>query len=111
MPPRRHSRHTFTQAFIDSFGHLILTDPEPYRFRPFRDNRTHPVSEGDTLFSLAARFFRGIPRPSGLYWIIMDFQPDPIHDPTLKLKKGSTLIIPSVRTVEEEILSESRRED
>lgn len=110
MPPRRHSRHTFTTAFLDG-EELILTEAERYRFRAFRDNRIHVVKEEDTIFNLAARYFRGLPRPDGLYWVIMDFQPDPIHDPTIKLSVGTTLVIPSLRTVQEEIFSERRREE
>lgn len=115
MPPRRHSRYTFSTAFLEELpdgirtGALILSDPEPFRFRSFSDNRLHVVKEGDTLFSLAFKHFRPLPRPSGLYWIIMDFQPAPIHDPTIKLAPGATLVIPSVRTVLEEVFSERRR--
>jgi len=87
---------------------LILTEPERFFFREFDDNRSHTVRRGDTLFTLAHRFFTGIPRPSGLWWVIADFQPDPIHDPTLDLEEGRTLFIPSVRTVREEIFSEDR---
>lgn len=117
MPPRRWSRHTFTTAFLEDAEEsggtedLILTEPEPFRFQPFTDNRIHVVKSEDTLFNLAARFFRGIPRPAGLWWVIADFQPQPIHDPTIRLTPGTVLVIPSVRTVVEEIFSESRREE
>jgi hypothetical protein len=43
--------------------------------------------------------------------VIADFQPDPIHDPTLELEPGRVLVIASLRTVLEEIFSESRREE
>ncbi len=117
MPPRQFSRYTYSTAFLEvlpdgtATGALILSDPEPFRFRPFRDNRIHNVVDGDSLFSLAFKFFRPLPRPSGLYWIIMDFQPDPIHDPTIRLAKGTRLVIPSVRTVLEEVFSEKRRDE
>lgn len=110
MPPRRYSRHTFARAYLDGSDDLVLTDPVPYRFKAFADNRIYVVKEEDSLFNLAARFFKGIPRPAGLFWIIMDFQPQPIHDPTLKITPGTTLVIPSLRTVTEEIFSESRRD-
>lgn len=117
MPPRRFSRYTYSTAFLEELpdgtrtGALILSDPEPFRFRPFRDNRIHVVKDGDSLFTLAYKFFRPLPRPSGLWWIIADFQPDPIHDPTLRLAKGTPLVIPSVRTVIEEVFSEKRRDE
>ena len=68
------------------------------------------VKEGETLYSLAGRYFAPLPRPAGLWWIIADFQPDPIHDPTLALDVGRALVVPSVRVVTEEILSEQRRQ-
>ena len=43
--------------------------------------------------------------------MIADFQPGPIHDPTLALDVGRALVIPSVRVVTEEILSEQRRQE
>jgi hypothetical protein len=109
MPPRRFSRHTFTSAVQDDEGRLVLTDREPFRFRSLPDNRQHVVKEGETIFSLAGRYFAPLPRPAGLWWVIADFQPDPIHDPTIALEPGRVLVIPSVRTVQEEIFSERRR--
>jgi hypothetical protein len=111
MPPRRMSRHTFCHGFQDDVGDLILTEPEPYRYKPFADNRFHTVAEGDTLWGLAAKYFGSIPRADGLWWVIADFQIDPIHDPTLALTPGRMLVIPSLRTVIEEVFSESRRDE
>lgn len=109
MPPRRLSRYTFTEAYTDAEGDRVLTDPDPYRYRDFPDNRVHIIAEGDTLWALAGRYFPGFANPEELWWVIADFQPDPVHDPTLKLAPGRTLVIPSVRTVVEEIFSENRR--
>jgi hypothetical protein len=111
MPPRRFSRFTFSLGTFDDHERLFLTDPEPFRFRLLDDNQHHVVQQGETLFSLAGRYFAPLPRPAGLWWIIADFQPDPIVDPTLKLDVGRTLIIPAVRVVTEEILAEERRRE
>lgn len=111
MPPRRFSRYTFSSAQADASGALVLHGGDPFRYRELPDNRWHPVVEGDTLFTLAARYFRGLDRPAGLYWVIMDFQPDPIHDPTLSLVPGTQLVIPSKRTVLEDIFGEKRRRE
>ena len=111
MPPRRFSRYAFSAAVLDDEERLLLTEREPFRFRPLADNRQHVVKEGESLFSLAGRFFAPLPRPAGLWWVIADFQPDPIHDPTVALEPGRVLIIPSVRTVLEEVFSERRREE
>ena len=113
MPPRRFSRHTFTEGVrLDDLGEeeLFLTEREPFLFRELPDNRQHIVREGgDRLWTLAHTAFQGLPRPAGLFWVIADFQPQPIHDPTLLLIGGNVLVIPSTRTVEEEIFSELRR--
>ena len=106
-----YSRYLFCQGITDSDGNLFLTDRVPFRFVERDDNRTHTVAEGDTLFVLADRYFSGLPRPSQFFWILMDFQPEPIFDPTLRLALGTQLVIPSVRCVVEEIFNESRRAD
>ncbi len=109
MPPRRLSRFAFSSAVLDEDERLFLTEREPFRFRSFPDNRQHVVQQGETLFSLAGRYFAPLPRPAGLWWVIADFQPDPVHDPTLSLDVGRAIFIPSVRVVTEEIFSEKRR--
>jgi hypothetical protein len=111
MPPRRWSRYTFCSATLDDEGRLFLLDREPYRFQSFADNRQHVVQQGETLFSLAGRYFAPLPRPAGLWWVIADFQPDPISDATLQLDLGRVLFVPSVRVVTEEIFSETRRQE
>ena len=111
MPPRRFSRYEFTEGLRDTQGRLFLTDREPFRYRPLPDNRVHEVREGESVFSLAGRYYRPRERASGLWWIIADFQPDPIHDPTLPLEVGRRLFVPSLRTVDELILSERRRRE
>ncbi len=110
MPPRRWSRFTFCTALKDADGTLFLTDPEPFGYQLFTDNRLHVVKEGESLFTLAGRYFAPLPRPAGLWWVLADFQPEPILDPTLALTPGTTLVVPSLRTVQEEIFNERRRE-
>lgn len=110
MPPRRWSRHTFTLGLRNGPS-TELTDRVPYRFVNFSDNIQHVVGDGDTLFNLAGRYFAPLERPAGLWWVIADFQPEPIHDPTIKLTEGTVLFIPSLRTLQEEIFSERRRLD
>ena len=109
MPPRRFSRLEFTLGIRDDEGRLLLTDREPFRFRPLPDNRIHELKQGETLFTVAGRFFRPRLRAAGFWWVIADFQPDPVIDPTVPLEVGRRLFVPSLRTLDEEILSESRR--
>ncbi len=110
MPSRRWSRFTFCTALQDDDGILFLTEREPFGYQPFTDNRLHVVKEGESLFTLAGRYFAPLPRPAGLWWVLADFQPEPILDPTLALTPGTTLVVPSLRTVQEEIFNERRRE-
>lgn len=109
MPPNRFSRHRFTLGVKDDDGNLFLTERVPFGYRERSDNKHHLVRTGDTLYSLAGRYFSAFERAAGLWWVIADFQPDPIHDPTLALEVGRVLVIPSLRTVQEEIFNERRR--
>ena len=109
MPPRPGSRYLFCKGIRDESGRLYLTEREPFRYRPYLDNRFHTVAEGDTLFDLAGRYFAPLDRACGYWWVIADFQPDPIIDPTIPLELGRQIYVPSLRTLDEEILSESRR--
>lgn len=109
MPPDRFSRERFSEAVKDEDGLLYLTEPEPYGFRELADTRIHKVTQGDTWWSLAALYFPEFDRPEALWWIIADFQPDPVVDPTIALQPAATIYIPSVRVVDSEILSEARR--
>lgn len=112
MPPRKLSRYTFSSGVKDDDGVLFLTDPIPFSYQDLSDNRYHEVAEGDSLFSLAGRYFRrSFPRPAGLWWVIGHFQPEPIHDPTIRLEPGSVIIIPSDLTVEQRVFAERRRRE
>ncbi|MGE0324081.1 MAG: LysM peptidoglycan-binding domain-containing protein [Polyangiaceae bacterium] len=109
MPPRTGSRHSFTRGVRDERGRLFLTEREPYAFRTHADTRSHVVAQGDTLFDLAGRYFAPLPRACGFWWVIADFQPDPIIDPTLELQPGQQLFIPSLRVLTDVVLGEWRR--
>lgn len=105
MPPTPKSRHWFTSGIYDTDGRLCVSSRTPYRFRPLSDNVAYEVQEGDSLFRLAGRFYNGMERAAGYWWAIADFQPDPILDPTIALQAGQILMIPSARTLVEEILA------
>ena len=98
------SRYAHVEGRVDSEGRMYLTDRVPHRFRALRDNRVHIVSQGDTLFTIAGRYFQPLARPAGYWWAIADFQSNPVHDPTIQLVPGSVVIVPSVRTLIEDIL-------
>jgi Tfp pilus assembly protein FimV len=106
----QYSRFRFCVGLTDEKGRPFLSEAEPYLYRSFADNVQHQVVEGDTLWSLAAKYFDGVSRPEALFWVLAQFQPEPIHDPTLALVPGSVLVIPSLRTLLTEIFSETRRQ-
>lgn len=111
MPPKNNSRYAFTQARLDQASQKLFLGPRiPFRYVRRDDNRAHTVKRGDTLWNLAARYFAPLNRlpehsAAMLYWIIQDFQPTPIHDPTIELAEGATIVIPSVGTVVERVLA------
>jgi hypothetical protein len=101
MPPRAGSRYMHALGLRDPAGRLYLSDRERFMFRDLPDTRVHIVAEGDTLFHLAGQYYAPLPRACGYWWALADFQPRPIHDPTLELAVGGRLFIPSVRALEE----------
>ncbi len=109
MAPRAGSRHSFTLGVEDELAQRFLTEREPYGFKEHTDTRVHLVAQGDTLYELAGRYFSPLPRACGFWWVLADFQPDPIVDPTLELEVGRRLFVPSLRLLTDVILSEQRR--
>ena len=78
MAPYPGSRHSFTLGVRDEEGRLFLTEREPYLFHEHTDTRVHVVAQGDTLFELAGRYFAPLPRACGFWWVLADFQINPI---------------------------------
>lgn len=111
MGLNRFSRHRFSLAYRDEdAGVVFLSERVPYTYRDFSDNQQHRVQLGDTLWTLAGKRFKGMPRPSGFWWVIADFQPDRIFDPTLRLVEGTIVVLPSLRVLQQEILNERRKQ-
>jgi len=107
----RDSRYQYCWELFDEAGVPYLTEPEPFAYRDERDNRVHTVAEGETLWGLAHFAFAGYPRPCGLWWVIGQYQPTPIVDPTVALAAGSQLFIPSERVVRLMLFNPARRRD
>lgn len=109
--PRLYSRHSYCERLRDKQGRLYLSDRTPFRYQALADNRTHLVRQGDTLQTLADRYFGALVGAAQLWWVIADFQPNGgIHDPTIDLAPGTTLVIPSMVTLQTLIFSEARRD-
>ena len=111
MPPKPKTRNFFCTGVYDVDGNQYLAEREPYRYRVRPDNRIHTVVQGDTLFSLADKYFRPLERACGFWWVIADYQNPPIIDPSIELVPGSKIVIPSLTTLNEMILSEFRRRE
>jgi len=103
------SRHLHTEGVIDSAGRKWLTHREPYRYVEHADTTLHAVVQGDTLSSLADRYFAAEARAAGFWWAIADFQPQPIIDGTLQLEPGAVIHVPSLRVLRTVILADPRR--
>lgn len=105
----KFSRHQYCEMNVDDEERLYLDDRKPFRYGDYEDTVTHLVTSGQTLFNLAGFYYSRIERAAGLWWIIADFQPTPIHDPTVQLAPGQLIYIPSLRTVMTEIFVASRQ--
>jgi hypothetical protein len=103
------SRHQTAYGYYDESNIPFLGDRSPYFYRELTDNIVHKVVEGDTLQNLAYRYYQalseGVNSAAQLWWVIADFQPEPIHDPTRSLTPGSYVVLPSLNTVQTEILT------
>ena len=109
MAPHAGSRYSFCLGVRDDMGRMVLTERSPYSFQPHSDTRVHLVAQGDSLWGLAGLYFAPLPRACGFWWVLADFQPEPIIDATLELEAGRRVYIPSLRVLTDVILSEQRR--
>ncbi len=109
MPPFTRSRFSFSLGIRDAAGKMYLTDYEPFAYQAFPSNIMHVCTDDQTLQGIADLYFSPLPDAALLWWIIADFQPQPIRDPTLRLVAGQTLVIPSMQVVLDKIFSETRR--
>lgn len=113
MPPLRNSRYQYSTKYTDTSGQSFLTEPAPIIYEDSLDNIIHVVQGGERLQDLAHKYFAEFGSntfPSaGLWYIIAQFQPTPIVDPTIKLADGMKLYIPSKRYVATRIFDPARR--
>ncbi len=97
------NRYLFCIDHEDVNGNLALSRRVPYRFRELPDNRVHIGVEGQSIHDIAQIFYGGTygeRRSRDMFWIICDFQPQPILDCTLTVKAGQHIIVPSPTTIE-----------
>lgn len=111
MPPLPYSRYTLCSAVQLDNGRLYMLDREPIRFQNRTDNIRVVVAAGDTWETLAEQYLDGPANPASLWWIIADFQPEPVIDPTVPPTPGSVVYIPDPRFVMSEYFSDKRRDE
>lgn len=71
-----------------------------FRYQKYLDTIEHSCLEGETLFALAGKYYHEyFTAPALLYWILADFQPEPIIDPTIVFSAGTVIHIPSAKTL------------
>jgi len=89
-------RYQHTRVFVDEdTGVQFLGISDPISFIDDRENIMHVITAGDTLEALSDRYYDGFKDPQDLYWVIAQFQPRPIMDPTQQLPSGTVLVLPS----------------
>ncbi len=99
------SRFKWSTVETDEAGRRYLGERPVFGYRDLPDNRLHIVKEGERVWHVCHIFFPRLPKNGTLYWIVCDFQPEPILDPTLELEVGRLLVIPSQETVQRVILA------
>lgn len=109
-PYSRHKHDDLIKGDSGRTSGLVFTATRP-KFHYTGDTGEIPyvVEAGDSLATLAARYFggMGLSLPSLLYWAIADFQPEPLLDPTIDLTPGTIVYIPSAATLQAWLMRES----
>lgn len=105
----RWSRYQWCDIETDEVSRRYFTERPVFSYRDLPENRLHVVTEGQRLWQLCQLYYPNIPRNGTLFWVVADFQPEPILDPTLDLKAGTLLVIPSEATVESLVFAGARR--
>ena len=109
MPMFQWSRYRYCTQFTGEDGVTYIDEREPFRYRDEKDNRFHRAKEGDSWWGLSHSYFQGVPRPSGLWWLLCEYQPTPVIDPTIIIPSNTLVIIPSARVLRMYVFSQQRR--
>lgn len=90
-------------------GVKLFDEREPYRFQDESDNRFHNAVEGDTWWGLAWKYFPSFQNKAQLWFLLCEFQPEPVIDPTIVIVAGTQIVIPSERLVRTQVFNRERR--
>lgn len=93
-----------------SDGLNFLLDREPLYFQPRSDNKRVVVQATDTWWSLAAAHLSSLPNAEQFFWVICDYQPNPIMDPTINPMPGTLVIIPDENFIMSTYFADSSRD-
>lgn len=112
MPPGTNSRHLLSIGVSRvTDGLTYLLDREPFRFVNRSDTRRVMANGGDTWQSLAAQHLRSIDNAEELWWVLADFQPEPVIDPTEAIEAGTIIFVPNEEFILSEIFADARRDE
>ncbi len=109
MPMFEWSRYRYCTQYTGSDDIPYIDEREPFRYKEQPDNRYHRARSGDTWWGLAHMYFQGVPRACGLWWLLCEYQPTPVIDPTLAIQEGTLIVVPSMRALRMNIFSPERR--
>jgi hypothetical protein len=109
----RNSRYQHSTRYTDTAGRMFLTEPPLIPYVNSLDNRVHVVQGGERLQDIAHKYFAEFGDDTfpaaALWYIVAQFQPTPIVDPTLRLQPGARLYIPSKQYVAQRVFDKARR--
>lgn len=111
ISPLPDSRYFISDVVELEDGNLLTLPPDPIPYLNLDDDEIHVVQQGDDLFRIAAKYYKGTRRPASFFWAIAWYQPVPIKDAFAPLKPGREIIIPSFRTIQTLHLNASRDAD
>lgn len=103
------SRYRNSYESVDPDGYHYLAEYEPYGFEDLTDSTTYEVREGDHWQGIAGAKFAPLARAHRLFFVIMDFQPDPPLDPSVPPEPGTVIVVPSRHTARTKALASDRR--
>jgi hypothetical protein len=96
------SRYIQADLLRDTAERIHTGSRPRYVFADIDDITMHVIEAGDTLHSLADLYYGSENSNSATYWwLIADFQPEPIQDPTIALEPGDIILIPPISIVQD----------
>jgi hypothetical protein len=99
------SRYRVAELIKDADESLSWTVPRTLEYNGGADDDIHhEVQLGDTWHLLAHKFYGPDFGGARLWWAIVDYQPTKVIDPTVALKPGDIVVIPSPLTIQTFVL-------